>query len=145
MSGVSPDELGGLVESAYHDALNDQRQDGGKARNLVPYLQQLVVRQQVGGNADVFRSKSQSKDGPPSYVNPRKLQKLNTKAAALLRRAGKQGGVQDLSNMLYTEALLDWNMLDADTKKQWDRKALGDESGYYLFVNDMLEKGEILG
>ena len=88
--------------------MNDQRQDGGKARNLVPYLQQLIIRQQVGGNADVFKSKGQSKSGPPSYVNPRKLQKLNAAVANQLKSMGHQGGVSDLSNMFYTEALVDW-------------------------------------
>ena len=133
-----PDELGGLVESAYHDALNDRRQDGGRARNLVPYLQQLVVRQSVGGNADVFKSKSQPEKGPPNYVNPKKLQKLNAAASSVLKSMGHQGGVQDLSNIFYTEALVDWNKLDADTKKQWDRKALKDESGFYLYAQDLL-------
>ena len=137
-NGVSPDELGGLVESAYHDALNDRRQDGGRARNLVPYLQQLVVRKSVGGNAEVFHAKGQSGDGPPQYVNPKKLQKLNAAAGSVLKNMGHQGTVNDLSNIFYTEALKDWNGLDADTKKQWGRKALKDESGFYLFAQDLL-------
>jgi len=140
-NGVSPDELGGLVESAYHDAINDKRQDGSRARDLVPYLQQLVVRQQVGGNSEVFKSKDQAKDGPPKYVNPAKLQKLNAAASNLLKSMGHKGGVNDLSNIFYTEALKDWNGLDADTKKQWQRKAQGDESGFYLFAEHMLTVG----
>ena len=140
-NGVSPDELGGLVESAYHDAINDKRQDGSRARDLVPYLQQLVVRQQVGGNSAVFQSKDQPKDGPPKYVNPSKLKTLNAAASNLLKSMGHKGGVNDLSNIFYTEALKDWNGLDADTKKQWQRKALGDESGFYLFAENMLTTG----
>ena len=140
-NGVQPDELGGLVESAYHDALNDNRQDGSRARNLVPYLNQLVIRQQVGGNADVFKAKKQPKDGPPQYVNAAKLQVLNQAAANTLRSMGKQGGVNDLSNLFYTEALKDWNDMDPDLKEQWDRKARADESGFYLFVENMLLGG----
>ena len=140
-NGVSPDELGGLVESAYHDALNDQRQDGSRARNLVPYLQQLVIRQSVGGNANVFQSKEQPKEGPPSYVNPQKLQKLNRNAGFVLKQLGHQGGVQDLANIFYTEALKDWNALDKETKEQWNRKALADESGFYKFADNMLTQG----
>jgi len=140
-NGVNPEELGGLVESAYHDALNDNRQDGSRARDLVPYLNQLVIRQQVGGNADVFKSKNQPKNGPASYVNAAKLQKLNTAAAGVLRRMGKQGGTSDLSNLFYTEALKDWNSLDPDTKELWGRKAQSDESGFYLFAENMLIGG----
>ena len=135
-NGVNPDELGGLVESAYHDALNDKRQDGARARSLVPYLNQLVVRQQVGGNADVFKAK-----GGEGFVNPRKLKVLNTAVANTLKGMGKQGGVNDLSNLFYTEALKDWNALPKDVREQWDRKARKDESGFYLFASDMITTG----
>ena len=140
-NGVSPDELGGLVESAYRDAINDKRQDGSRARDLVPYLQQLVVRQQVGGNSAVFQSKDQPKDGPPRYVNPQKLKALNTAGANWLRQQGHKGTVNDLSNIFYTEFLKDWNALDADTKTQWQRKAQSDESGFYLYVQKELMMG----
>ena len=142
---IHADQLGGLIESAVHNAINDAGPGKPRARNLVPYLRQLAVRQIVPGNAEVFHAKEQPKDksGPPNYVSTEKLQILNQAAANKLKSLGHRGGVQDLSNMLYTETLKDWNQLDADTKKQWDRKALGDESGYYLFTQDLLLKGAI--
>ena len=142
-NGVSPDQLGGLVESAYHDALNDKRQDGSRARDLVPYLQQLVVRQKVGSNAAAFQAKDQPKDGPARYVNPRKMQVLNTKAYEWLASKGHKGGVEDLSNLVYTAALEDWNKLDADTKAQWNKRAVGDVNGFYDYVTNRLTVGDL--
>ena len=89
----------------------------------------------------MFQSKDQPKDGPPRYVNPAKLQKLNAAAGNVLKSMGHKGGVNDLSNIFYTEALKDWNGLDADSKEQWQRKAQSDESGFYLFAEHMLTLG----
>ena len=140
--GVSPDQLGGLVSSAYQNAINEKRQDGAKPRNLVPYLQQLVIREQIGGNANAFQAKDQPKDGEPQFVNARKMKQLNQLASSKLQQVGHQGKVSDLSNMFYTEVLDDWNALDAQTKKVWQGKANGDENGFYLFARNMLEIGE---
>ena len=101
-NGVSPDQLGGLVSSAYQDAINDKRQDGSRARDLVPYLQQLVVRQKVGSNATAFHAKDQPKDGPVRYINPRKVATLNNAAYKWLAGKGHKGTVNDLSNLVYT-------------------------------------------
>ena len=140
-NGVSPDQLGGLVSSAYQNAINEKRQDGAKPRNLVPYLQQLVIREQIGGNADAFKAKDQPKKGEPQFVSARKMKSLNQLASSILKQQGYKGGVSDLSNMFYTEALDDWNALDAATKKQWQREAEGDENGFYLFAENMLTTG----
>ena len=134
-NGVSPDQLGGLVESAYQNAINEKRQDGSTPRNLVPYLQQLVIREQIGGNAGAFKGKTQE------FVSAKKMKSLNQLASATLKQMGHQGGVSDLSNIFYTEALDDWNALDAATKKQWESDALGDENGFYLFAENMLTTG----
>ena len=140
---VDPSELTGLVESAYHEALNDRRQDGSRVRDLTPYLQQLVIRQSVGGNEDAFTAKGWKGDGPKQYVNAQKVQTLNAAASRLLQKMGKKGGVNDLSNIFYTEALVDWNALGEGVRKQWNRKAQKDENGFYLSAQDMILKGEI--
>ena len=142
-NGVSPDQLGGLVESAYHDAINDKRQDGSRTRDLVPYLEQLVVRQKVGSNAGAFQAKDQPKDGGVRYVNPRKMNILNTKAAEWLQSKGHKGGVEDLSNLVYTAALEDWNSLPADEKDDWNSGATGDVNGFYEYVEHKLLLGDI--
>ena len=137
-NGVDPAELGGLTESAYHEAINDRRQDGSRARSLVPYLNQLVIRQQVPGGADLFTVKPKDEDGPAQYVNPSKLQKLNSAAGNKLKSMGHKGGTQDLANMFYTEAAQDWNALPEAVRKQWNKRAGDDVNGFYLFVEDML-------
>ena len=137
-NNVDPNELAGLVESAYHDAINDNRQDGSRARDLVPYLNQLVIRHRVGGNADAFLAKGYEGDGPKQYVNASKLATLNAGAAGVLRSMGKEGDTDDLANLFYNEALRDWNDLGPDAQKKWNRNANDDESGFYLFATDML-------
>ena len=137
-NGVDPAELGGLVESAYHEAINDRRQDGSRARSLVPYLNQLVIRQQVPGGTNLFTVKPKDEDGPAQYVNPAKLQKLNQAAGNKLKSMGHKGGTQDLANMFYTEAAKDWNALPEAVRKQWNKRAGDDVNGFYLFVEDML-------
>jgi len=51
---------------------------------------------------------------------------------------GKNGNTQDLANLFYNEALRDWNGMDDEEQTRWNRKARDDESGFYLFANDML-------
>ena len=137
---VDPAELGGLVESAYHDAMNDRRQDGSRARNLVPYLNQLVIRQSIPGGSEVFKLADQPKDGHPAYVNTAKLQKLNLAASNKLKGMGHKGSTQDLANMFYTEALKDWNAMTPAVHAEWNRKAGKDVNGFYLYAEHMLLK-----
>lgn len=137
-NGVDPAELGGLVESAYHDALNDNRQDGSRARNLVPYLNQLIIRQQIPNGSELFTVKPADADGPAQYVNPAKLQKMNLVIGNKLKKLGHKGGTQDLANIFYTEAAKDWNALPEAVRKQWNKRSTDDVNGFYLFVEDMI-------
>ena len=141
-NGVSPDQLGGLVSSAYHDAINDKRQDGSRARDLVPYLQQLVVRQKVGSNSTAFHAKDQPKDGPVRYVNPRRVAELNQAAYKWLAGKGHKGTVNDLSNLVYTAALEDWNGLPTVRRDEWNDGATGDVNGFYNYVEHWLKLGD---
>ena len=139
---VDPSKMAGLVESAYHDAINDKRADGSRVRDLTPYLEQLVIRQQLPGSADLFKSKADDGEGAPEYVSARKMQGLNSTAARVLQGMGLKGGVSDLSNRFYTEALADWNKPETD-RDMWNSKALKDENGFYLFAQNMLVQGEL--
>lgn len=136
-NNVDPNQLAGLVESAYHDALNDQRQDGSKARDLVPYLNQLVVRQHVG-QPDAFLAKGYDGDGPKQYVDPEKLATLNQSISGLMGHYGKTGPVKDLANQFYDAALRDWNALGAEGQKEWNAKARDDESGFYKYAEHIV-------
>ena len=140
-NGVRPEQLSGLVESAYHDAINDQRQDGSRARSLVPYLNQLIIRQKVD-NPDAFLAKGYDPEdkGAKQYVNAQKLQTLNMSAAHVMKSKGLKGGTQDLANQFYNAAIRDWNALNTKQQSSYIGKARDDESGFYKFVEENLMK-----
>ena len=138
-NNVAPEEMAGLVESAYHNAINDKRQDGARVRDLTPYLNQLVIRQSVGTSAEVFRT-NPGEDGPPQYLDTEKMTVMNRVASDLLKSKGFKGGSQDLANQFYTAAITDWNKLPAGVKKDWERKANKGENGFYHFAQDYLVK-----
>ena len=138
-NNVAPEEMAGLVESAYHNAINDKRQDGARVRDLTPYLNQLVIRQSVGASSEVFRT-NPGADGPPQYLDTEKMTVMNRVASDLLKSKGFKGGSQDLANQFYTAAISDWNKLPAGVKKDWERKANKGENGFYHFAQDYLVK-----
>ena len=140
-NNVAPEKLSGLVESAYHDAINDKRQDGSRARSLVPYLNQLIIRQKVG-NPDIFLAKGFDPEdkGAKQYVNAQKLQSLNNSVAHVMKGKGKKGGTQDLANLFYNAALRDWNKLSTKEQEKYIGSALDDESGFYKFVESQAIK-----
>ena len=138
-NNVAPEEMAGLVESAYHNAINDKRQDGARVRDLTPYLNQLVIRQSVGTSAEVFRT-NPGEDGPPQYLDTEKMTVMNRVASDLLKSKGFKGGSQDLANQFYTAAISDWNKLPAGVKKDWERKANKGENGFYHYAQDYLVK-----
>ena len=140
-NGVKPEELSGLVESAYHDAINDTRQDGSRARSIVPYLNQLVIRQKIG-NPDIFVAKGYDPEdkGAKQYVNAQKLQTLNNSLAHVMKSKGKEGGTKDLANLFYNAALRDWNKLSTKEQEKFIGTALDDESGFYKFVETQAVK-----
>lgn len=129
-NGVDPAELSGLVESAYHETLNNP-QKGKRARSIIPALEQLVIRQKTGDDAAW-----KTADG--GNVDMQKIDILNAAASNKLKSLGFQGNATNLSNMFYGEALTDWNALGPDGQKQWNRKANKGENGFYLFTQDML-------
>ena len=140
-NNVDPNALAGLVESAYHDALNDNRQDGSRARDLVPYLNQLVVRQSIGApDAFVAKGYDPESKGPKQYVNAQKLAILNKGVANALQAAGHTGQTQDLANLFYDAALRDWSALSEKEQKKYNSDALDDESGFYLFAQSEAAK-----
>ena len=138
---VEPNKLQGYVSSAYHDALNDKRQDGERIKSLVPYLENLVIREETGvPNAFVSKSYNEDKKGPVRYINAEKLQTLNANVGYLMQQNGFNGTPKNLADMFYTAAIKDWNALSTDEQKQYIRRATDDESGFYVFANDKSKK-----
>ena len=136
-NGVKPQDVGGLVEAAYHDMVNERRQDGSRPRSIVPYLRQLTIRQMTG-TPDAFLLQDQPDKGPKQYIKAEKLSLLNTKAANIMKSKGLAGNTRDLSGQLYNAAMSDWQKLDPATKKVWQSKAGNGENGFFVFVNKKL-------
>ena len=136
--GVDPQEASSIMEAAYHDMVNDRRQDKSRARDIVPYIRQNILRNRLGNHTQAFVVKP-GKDGePPQYVDPAKLQGLNQAAASWLSGLGAKGNTKELSNQFYTAALEDWNGLSAEDKKLYERKARKDENGFFVYTSQWL-------
>ena len=125
---VNQEELAGLIESAYHDALNDERQDGKKVRDLTPYLNQLVVRKLVG-NPDIFRTPE------GGLVAADKLANVNN---VIKNQLPEGSNVTAIANQYYNSALEEWNALGEEGQKRYNDRANDGENGFYVFVaNDL--------
>ena len=136
--GVDPQEGSSIVEAAYHDMINDRRQDGSRARDIVPYLRQNIVRQRLGNHTQAFVVKPASKDGPAQYVDASKVASLNAGAARYLQSIGAQGTTQSLTNNFYTAALEDWNALDKEEQQLHSKSAGKGENGFFDFTEKWL-------
>ena len=125
---VNQEELAGLVESAYHDALNSDRQDGKRVRDLVPYLNQLVVRKQVG-NPDIFRTA----DG--NLVAADKLAVVND---VIKRQLPEGANTKHVADQYYNAMLNEWNALSGEEQAKYNARANDNENGFYVFIaNDL--------
>ena len=136
--GVPLEEMGGVIEAAYHDMLND-RTSGRKKRDLIPYIRQNIIRQQTGGNAGAFVVKPGENGAPHEYVDPAKLQVLNRRGSQFLADSGMQGTTMNLANQVYTAALTEWNKLPAPAKDKYENRAADGTNGYYEFVDEWLQ------
>ena len=137
---IDPNELPGLVASAYDSALTQKRQDGAKPNDLTPYLQQLVIRNRVRQNADAF--KIPTKDGePPQYIDTEKLAEVNQVAGVLMQQKGYTGTVDKLTDVIYNAAIADYNNpeeVSERRRKLYEKSAEKGENGFYLFLKERL-------
>ena len=139
-NNVDPEELAGLVESAYHDALNDDRQDERRVRDLVPYLNNLVIRNQVT-SPQAFLLDDQPDKGPAKYIDGEKMASLNRAAATLMNSVGKKGNEKQLTNLFYDAVISDWNQLTTKEQENWQSKAKGSGvNGFYLYAQSIAEE-----
>ena len=132
---VDAAQIGTLIEQAYHDAINDAKQTGRKPRDLTPYLNSLIIREQTG-LPDLFKT------GEDTFVDGAKMASLNR---SVLFLAGSNDNLKDKRNIdklntFYTMAASNWNKLDADTQKQYNRKAGKGTTGFYTYIHEQLAK-----
>ena len=139
-NGVDAARVGSLMEQAYHDAINDSANTGRKPRNLVPYLNSLIIREQTG-TPELFKVK-ESEDGTPTFISGSKMRLVNHN---ILARSGLDGNLKDKRNIdklnnFWTFAQSKWNGLDPKAREQWNRKAGDDTTGFYEYTNSQLQK-----
>ena len=130
-NNVAPEELAGLVSSAYHNALNEPRQDGKKVRDLTSHLNDLVIRSSVG-SPDLFKTET------GGFVASDKLAVVNNVIERKLQQAGVEGNVKNIANQYYNDALTDWTALGPEGQKKYNDRANEDENGFYLFIANEL-------
>ena len=131
-SGVEPEELGGLVESAYTEAVNYSRASGKKAGDITPFLNQLVIRKSAGANESLFQTGD--KDGVPQYVDADKMANINTVIRKQLEAKGSTQKVSDVANQYFNALVPDWNAIGPEAQKKWDDRANKGENGFYVYL-----------
>ena len=130
-NGVNAAEIGGIMEAAYHEAIQYSQQTKTKVRDLTPFLNQQVIRAQTG-NADLFLVDSGDGKKPPVYVDNQKMAVLNKNV--LSKYQDKPGKDIDKLNIFWTHAAKKWANLDSDARKTWDRRAGKRTTGFYEYV-----------
>ena len=131
-NGVNAAQLGGLLESAYHEAIEYSKGTKTKVRDLVPFLNQQVIRTQTGTES-LFQTREADKNQPATYVDQQKMKLVNDNI--LYKYQDKPGKPIDKLNLFWTEAAKMWSDLDAETRKTWERRATkGKTTGFYEYV-----------
>ena len=125
-NGVSVEKVGGLVDLAMKDAINDVRQDKSRVQDLTPYLNSLIIREQTTV-PDLFINPETKKP-----VDARKFETLNNNIEFVMRKIGGSGTKFNLTNQYYNELLKDWNNLDDKAKEQYNKKAGKNRLRFYV-------------
>ena len=120
--------------------MNDDRQDERRVRDLVPYLNNLVIRNQVT-SPQAFLLDDQPDKGPAKYIDGEKMASLNRAAATLMNSVGKKGNEKQLTNLFYDAVISDWNQLTTKEQENWQSKAKGSGvNGFYLYAQSIAEE-----
>ena len=121
---VPAEEMGSIVENAYHAALEHSKLSGEKVRDITPFLNQQYVISQVG-NPDLFKDE---KGNTVSGTNVSRL--ISSAQAAANQLGGKVSSTQILQG--YRQA---WTALSKEARDDWNSRAIKGENGFMKFVN----------
>ena len=140
-NGLDVASMNTYVEQAYRMAVE---QSGGennvKPESLLPYLNQLKLRQDTGvGN--LFTTTT--KDGADVPMDAVKVEELSLQ---FLKRAGGTGKIsdganRDAVNMFWTKAAEIWNKKVSETPdivQQYQKRALPGETAFYAYAKEQL-------
>ena len=137
--GLDPesDEALQVMTQAYRQAIADGKSGDVKPSSLKPYLEQQYIREKSGA-PELFITNPDLKPGQePKYVRGDKMASLDRNVESIATKLpGLQGlSPKDAKDRVYSLAIEEWNALDDEAKKQYQRSATKDESGFYVFMN----------
>ena len=143
-NGVDQARIGGLMQQAYRDAVNEAQASGGKTRpsTLVPYLNSLIIREKTGTpGLFVTNPDAVVKGAQPVFVAGEHMAAANK---SILSLSGLSTDLNDKRNIdklnnFWTYAQSQWDNLDDDVRKQYNRQAKGTNvTGFYKYVQNQL-------
>ena len=128
-NNVPPEYMGGIIENAYHSAIQHSEATGEKVRDLTPFLEEQYIAAQVGDTSLFKTEEGKPVDGVA----------VNKMFSAVKAAAGPAG--QNLTtDQILTGYQSAWNKLDPEVQKQWNRKATATENGFMKFVMNDVNK-----
>ena len=138
--GLDPesDEALQIMTQAYRQAIQDGKSGDVKPTSLKPYLEQQYIREKSGAPELFITNADDLKPGQaPKYVRGDKMASLDRNLEAVASQLPALQGLspKDAKDRMYGLAIEEWNALDEDAKKQYNRSATDDESGFYVFLN----------
>ena len=137
-NGVPQEEIGGLLQSAYMDAINFSKASGTTPKDIKPFLNQLVIRHKAGASVDLFALKTDDKKAPKQYVDASKLANVNAAIAKTLKDKGVDAKVSDIASQYYDSVVPAWNKLSPTVREKWESRANDGENGFYVFIANRL-------
>ena len=140
-NGIDVAQMGVYTKQAYQMAVQDATDNKDvKPTSLLPYLNQLKLRQDTG-ITELFDLPT--KKGPAKPMDAVKIEELSLQ---FIKRAGGEGDLntgrnRDAVNQFWTAAAAIWNEKTAanpDLIKQYQRKAAPGETAFYAYAKEQL-------
>ena len=137
--GLDPesDEALQIMTNAYRQAIADGKGGDVKPTSLKPYLQQEHIRE-LSGAPELFATNPDRDVGEAAkYVRGDKMASLDRNIQAVASALPGLKGLhpKDAKDRFYQLAVGEWNDLDPEIKKKYNKSATDDESGFYVFMN----------
>ena len=137
--GLDPesDEALQVMTQAYRQAIQDGKSGDVKPGSLKPYLEQQYIREKSGA-PELFITNPDAKPGEDAkYIRGDKMASLDRNVESVATQLPALQGLspKDAKDRFYSLGIEEWNALDDEVKKQYNRSATDDESGFYVFLN----------
>jgi hypothetical protein len=144
-NGLAVDEMGTIVSAAYRMAIEQSGgEDKRRPKSLIPYLNFMKIRQDTQV-PDLFARK----DSTAAKPVPMEVSQVNTLSTLYLAKMNRpnqtpsEGNNRDILNIFWQGAAKIWaQKLDTNPEllQQYKDKALKDQSPFYVFAKEELDK-----